>query len=272
LSLGRFQPLAEQPGLARALSRTLQELRLASAKPGGDLGRILAEYAAELAAAKLADRAQIFQLALTAEHELLALPALLVDLPLQAPLEALLLARLSGEVLATAPPSDAARVSQALGVAATALVEPRDTYLARVQQGLFQETSPDGGPLGDDVVLLSAPGEARECVEIARLVLREAGRGVPFDQMAVLLRAPSQYRPLLQEAFARAGVPAHFASGTLRPDPAGRAFLALLACAADGLSARRFAEYLSLGEVPQAVQGAPPAAPPSGDRWVPPDA
>jgi ATP-dependent helicase/nuclease subunit B len=272
LSLGRFQPLAEQPGLARALSRTLQELRLASAKPGGDLGRILAEYAAELAAAKLADRAQIFQLALTAEHELLALPALLVDLPLQAPLEALLLARLSGEVLATAPPSDAARVSQALGVAATALVEPRDTSLARVQQGLFREASPDGGPLGDDVVLLSAPGEARECVEIARLVLREAGRGVPFDQMAVLLRAPSQYRPLLQEAFARAGVPAHFASGTLRPDPAGRAFLALLACAADGLSARRFAEYLSLGEVPQAVQGAPPAAPPSGDRWVPPDA
>jgi ATP-dependent helicase/nuclease subunit B len=271
-SLGRFQPLAEQPGLARALSRTLQELRLAGARPGGDLGRILVEYEAELAAAKLADRGQVFQLALTARHELLSMPALLVDLPLQAPLEALLLGRLSGEVLATAPSSDAARISQALGVAAEALPEPRETSLARVQQGLFQETSPEGGPLGDDVVLLSAPGEARECVEIARLVLREASRGVPFDQMAVLLRAPAQYRPLLQEAFARAGVPAHFASGTLRPDPAGRAFLALLACAADGLSARRFAEYLSLGEVPKAVQGEPPPAAPSGDRWVPPDA
>src|SRR5207253_5021980 len=66
-------------------------------------------------------------------------------------------------------------------------------------------------------------------------------------------------------------IPAHFASGTQQPNPAGRAFLALLACAADGLSARRFAEYLSLGEVPQAVSGAPPDAPPSGDRWVPPD-
>ncbi len=121
------------------------------------------------------------------------------------------------------------------------------------------------------MLLLSAPGESRECVEIARLLLREAERGVPFDRMAVLLRAPSQYRALLEEALSRAGVPAHFATGTLRPDPAGRAFLALLGCAADGLSARRFAEYLSLGEVPQAVGGAPPEAPPAGERWVPPD-
>ncbi|HEX4382542.1 MAG TPA: PD-(D/E)XK nuclease family protein [Myxococcales bacterium] len=272
-ALGRFQPLADQPGLSRALARTLQELRLAEARPEGDLGRILAEYESELSAAGLADRARVFELALTASHELLGLPALLVDLPLQAPLEARLLSRLSGDVLAVAPSSDAARVSEALGVAAEALAEPRETSLSRVQQGLFQEQFHEGKPLGEDVVLLSAPGEARECVEIARLVLREAARGVPFDAMAVLLRAPSQYRPLLQEAFARAGVPAHFASGTLRPDPAGRAFLALLACAAEGLSARRFAEYLSLGEVPKAVQGgAPPPAPPPGDNWVPPDA
>src|SRR5205814_5788926 len=100
---------------------------------------------------------------------------------------------------------------------------------------------------------------------------REAEAGVPFDRMAVLLRAPAQYRPLLEEALARAGVPGHFASGTLRPDPAGRAFLALLACAAERFSARRFAEYLSLGEVPQALAGAPPPAPPSGERWVRPD-
>ena len=48
--------------------------------------------------------------------------------------------------------------------------------------------------------------------------------------------------------------------------------LALLACAAEGLSARRFAEYLSLGEVPdEDAEGAPPAAPPPGDRVAPPD-
>ncbi|HEY2028640.1 MAG TPA: PD-(D/E)XK nuclease family protein [Myxococcales bacterium] len=269
--LGRFEPLAAQPGLPRALARTLSEVRLAGARPGGDLGRILAEYEAELRERRLADRAAVFELATAAEHELFDLPALLLDLPLGGAVEARLLSRLRGEVLATAPSSDAAAVGAALGIRPEAVDEPRGTSLSRVQQGLFEEAG-DGHPLGDDVVLLSAPGEARECVEIARHVLREAARGVPFDQMAVLLRAPSQYRPLLQEAFARAGVPVHFASGTLAPDPSGRAFLALLGCAAEGVSARGFAEYLSLGEVPRAVKGQPPAPPSSADRWVPPDA
>ena len=75
-------------------------------------------------------------------------------------------------------------------------------------------------------------------------------RGIPFDRMAVLLRAPDAYGPFLVEALRRAGIPAHFARGARRPDPSGRALLALLACAAEGFSARRFAEYLSLGEVP----------------------
>ena len=47
-------------------------------------------------------------------------------------------------------------------------------------------------------------------------------------------------------------MPAWFDRGTRRPHPAGRAFLALVGCAAEGLSARRFAEYLSLGQVPPA--------------------
>jgi RecB family exonuclease len=56
------------------------------------------------------------------------------------------------------------------------------------------------------------------------------------------------------------------------PDPAGRAFVALLACAQEGLSARRFAEYLSLGEVPAATAGgAPPPAAAATERWVAPD-
>ncbi len=123
-----------------------------------------------------------------------------------------------------------------------------------------------------DVVVLSAPGESRECVEVARLLQREAGRGVPFDRMAVLLRAPAQYRAHLEEALRRASVPAHFARGTVQPDPAGRAFVALLACAAEKLSARRFAEYLSLGQVPDADEhGEPPEPPPAAERWVPPD-
>src|SRR6185436_11930532 len=94
------------------------------------------------------------------------------------------------------------------------------------------------------------PGEPRECVEIVRSIQSEAARGVPFDQMAVFLNSPGEYRSHLEEAFSRAQIPVYFAQGSSSPDPAGRAMLALLSCAAEGLSSRRFAEYLSLGQVP----------------------
>ncbi len=122
--------------------------------------------------------------------------------------------------------------------------------LSRLQTWLFSADTPPSGDPDDSVHVFSAPGEGREAVEIARRVLREADRGVPFDEMAVLLRAPQTYFGLLEHAFARAGIPVWFERGTRRPDPAGRALLALLACADESLSARRFAEYLSLAQVP----------------------
>jgi hypothetical protein len=107
--------------------------------------------------------------------------------------------------------------------------------------------------------MFSAPGEGRECVEIARRILEEARNGIKFDQIAVFLRSPSTYSGLLDGALRRAGIPAFFSLGTSRPDPAGRAFLALLACADERLSAKRFAEYLSLGQVPNLnEEGGPP--------------
>lgn len=64
----------------------------------------------------------------------------------------------------------------------------------------------------------------------------------------------------------------HLARGSRRPDPAGRAFYAFLCCAAEGLSARRFAEYLSLSQVPDATsEGKPPEPAPRSERWVTPD-
>ena len=143
--------------------------------------------------------------------------------------------------------------------------------LSHLQTHLFEESRPPE-QADEAVVMLSAPGEGRECVEIARRVLAFADGGVPFDRMAVLLRSPSEYRSHLEEALERARIPAYFARGLVRPHPAGRAFLALLNCAAEGLSARRFAEYLSLGEVPDAdAQGRPPPALPDADLWVAPD-
>ena len=65
-------------------------------------------------------------------------------------------------------------------------------------------------------------------------------------------------------------MPAWFERGTRRPDPAGRAFLALLACADEHLSARRFAEYLSLGQVPMAALRAIRRRPSRRPTMVPP--
>jgi ATP-dependent helicase/nuclease subunit B len=124
--------------------------------------------------------------------------------------------------------------------------------LDRVRDYLFASTTPPRGDPSDAVELFSAPGEGRESVEIARRVLREARHGVPFDRMAIALRAPRHYAGLLEHALERAGVPVYFERGTRRPHPAGRAFLALIACALEHLSASRFAEYLSLGQVPDA--------------------
>jgi hypothetical protein len=144
------------------------------------------------------------------------------------------------------------------------------TALERLGAQLFGDVA-RRAPLDDTVELFSAPGESRECVEIARRVLQAAAEGVPFDRMAVLTHAPERYRAHLVEALRRAGIPAHFSRGTKRPDPAGRALLALLECKVEGLGARAFAEYLSLGVVPDAGEdGAPP---PADGRvpWLPPE-
>ncbi len=222
----------------------------------------------------------------------LDVPVVLVDVPVHDEATRTLVRALAGRAnrfLATVPVGD----DRTLGAFAgwSTLIEPDETSpskagpLARVRQRLFEPIAavasvPDAGDRsGDedrpdhtdepDVSLFSAPGETRECVEIARAVHEQARRGIPLDKMAVVLRAPQIYAALLETALRRAGVEAWFVRGTRAPDPTGRAFLALLACAAERLSARRFSEYLSLGQVPRPDSaGAPPL---DRGRWVPPD-
>ncbi len=287
-TLGRFAPIGDRPGLPRALARTLEELRLEGIAPEvlaarePDVARLLAAYEAELLRARLADRAEVFlvaaEVAREGDHALLGIPTLFLDAEVRHAVERDLVAAIAQRaprLLATVPLGDARTAGlfeEALGVAPTDLTSPNEGPLARLQRGLFSEAPVDLPLEGQGVSILSAPGESRECVEIARRIQREAERGVPFDHMAVALRAPAQYRAHLVEALRRAEIPAYFARGTVRPDPSGRAFLALLACAAENLAAPRFAEYLSLGESPAADSaGAPPPAAPAAERWVPPD-
>lgn len=295
-ALGRYQTIANTPGLARAFHGVFEELRLARLTPTElsdgcpELVAPLEAYEAELTAGGLIDWAGVLSSATLvvseqrgAAHPLVGLPTLLLDVPITSLAEQGFLRALAAtapELLITAPTADELtlrRVRSELGVSVEDLDDKDEgigpSSLTRLQRHLFNDSTHVGSFEGDDrVQIFSAPGEGRECVEIARSVLRAAKEGVPFDRIAILLRSPGTYRSYLEEAFARAGIPAHFARGAIRPDPAGRAFYALLRCAAEGLSARRFAEYLSLGQVPDASpDGAPPGPRPSADRWVAPD-
>lgn len=279
-SLGRLESVSTQPGLPRALARTLLELRMAGATTGlaSELAAALRALEVELAAAKLADRALVYELAESVAARgtglLCGLDLVVIDTPVHTFVEHQLIAALVGRApiaLATVPVGDLRSIKQfsaAFGVEPELIVGPSSSSLARVQNDLFAPLR-ERAVLDDTIEIFSAPGESRECVEIARRVLHAAETGIPFDRMAVLLRSPEAYRVHLEEALSRAKIPVHFDQGTRLPDPTGRAFLALLACATEDLSAKRFAEYISIGEVP--FVEVPPAAAPSGDRWVPPE-
>ena len=290
-----FAPVAGMPGFPRALSRTLSELRMAGLGPdrlsghaaNNDLAGLLESAIDERNKAGAVDYATMLE---TATAELLANPSMLadktvvfLDIAIGSQAEeafAHAVANAAAAVIATVPSGDA-RTLEAFGIApvasASALgdsselrrdkpdapVAPVPPALSRLQRYLFSNETPPAGEQDESVVLFSAPGEGREAIEIARRLLQEAERGVPFDQMAVLLRAPQTYLGVLEHALDRAGIPAWFHRGTRRPDPAGRALLALLACADEDLSARRFAEYVSLGQVPLSDAS-------DADVWSPP--
>ena len=115
----------------------------------------------------------------------------------------------------------------------------------------------------DSFELFAAAAESLECAEIARRVLKLASTGLPFDRIAVLLRSPAAYVPVLEEAFGKAGIDAYFSHGVQKPHSAGRALLALLEFAREGYPASRFVEYLSLDEMPEPADdsGEMPALP-----------
>lgn len=294
--LAYLQPIAGFRSFGRALATTLRELRHADldveharqlGRSGPDVARLADRYARLLDEAGLVDDAALCRAAARVVRsgpgpESLPLDGVLVLLDVAVADEATLdvvgaLTGRAAETLATVPAGDERTLAalRRLPGASDAPAHPADAPahpLERVRRFLFDAEDPpplDDAAVSSAVSFFSAPGEGREAVEIARSITAEAARGTPLDRMAVLLRSPGVYAGLIETALERAGIATWFARGTRVPDPAGRAFLALLACAAEQLSARRFSEYLSLGQLPRlAAGGGPP-----GDRarWVPPD-
>lgn len=339
-ALGRFTGMSRRPGFVRALTSSLDELRLAGIGEAGlqphdpEMAKILGAYVASLQEAKLADRARVLEAATArvrsgAAAELGA-TLVVLDVPLVHGAEAafaVALGERAASACVTVPLGDATTRDVWAGCGARLIeqqVAPEgQTDLCRLQRRLF-EVEPlvdvEDAKVGERVAhgskpshvtraagaqlelalafdapdppspaarvpasevanaalaessvgFATSPGESRECVEVARAILSAAQSGVAFDRIAIAVRAVENYRAVLEEALGRARIPAHFADGVRRPAPEGRAFNALLACAAEGLSARSFAEYLSIGVMPGPSQSAPdsPAIPlVSPRRW-----
>jgi CRISPR/Cas system-associated exonuclease Cas4 (RecB family) len=256
-----FHHAAGMSGFPRALARTISDLRMARIRPeeleqrgasGPDLAELLSRYESEIQSLRLADSARVYELALQGSSSWAGLPVALLDLPELSAAQQDFLNHVTAQ---------ASKVFYAIRQSDAEETEPR-SLIDHLRVYLFSENSRSWN--GDEPFeIFSAPGEGLEAVEIARRILRLSRDGVRFDQIAILLRTPERYQPMVEDALRRARIPAYFSRGTARPDPGGRAFLALLACAIEKCSASRFAEYLSLGQVPQA--GAEPSR-----EWVPP--
>ena len=280
-ALGYFGPVARMPGFPRAAARTLAEIAQAGVsmdrlpplgQAGADLAALDARVAEDAARSGLSGRGEVLTAAAgaVAKSDLCGRrPLVLLDVPLTGPLEAAVVAALldiASDALVTVPSEDDETREHlaSLDLRIDDLPDERAApALSRLGKFLFSSSAPPLAAADASVQLFSAPGEGRECLEIVRRMLACAADGIRFDEMAVLVRSPEQYIGLLEHACARAGVPAWFDRGTRRPDPAGRALLALLACANEDLSARRFAEYLSLSQVPTAEESAAGA-----DLWA----
>lgn len=284
--LGRFSGVGERPGLPRAIVRSFRDLTLAghdhTSLSCPDLSRVLKSLQQELDALGLATQAQVLRAASLAlgqaDSDLPFESVLLLDPRLEHGLEEAFVAALAQRLplCATFPHGDSIsedRLARALGCGAAYLErEDSSSSLAQLQLELFNIKDQAGRELDSGVQLMSAPGESRECVEIARKMLELAGHGVRFERMAVLLRSPESYATHISEALERAQIPCYLTRGLRRPDPAGRGLLALLSCRADNYSAARFAEYLSLGCAPlprgveaSGVASAPGTTDPAGD-------
>jgi ATP-dependent helicase/nuclease subunit B len=281
----QFQGVNRLPGFATALAaahQALKENRVDSSQlralPGAGeaLAVLLEQFEVELGAARLLDRAGMIDAAIEslrvgAGRRFSHVPLVLLDLAIESLRERDLVAALAASapaIIATLPAGDERSrkllaealevMPQAIGLSKTAAggdgAPHLSTSLARLQHYLFEPTTPAQAPPDGTVTVRSAAGEMQECVEIARDILAAAKSGTPFDRIAVLLHAPERYAPYMREALARTGIPAWFARGVSLPEPGGRALLALLNCAAERFSARRFAEYLSLAQLPETDQ------------------
>jgi hypothetical protein len=124
----------------------------------------------------------------------------------------------------------------------------RPEGLLRLRTALFE--APQGESVSDgSVALVTAPGESAEVKTIVRHLLSEARRGVPFEQMGVILPDPATYAPLFTDLLERLGIPHRLhPSLPLRYGRASRSLQLLLRCR--GLERSKVMEFLTFAPIP----------------------
>jgi ATP-dependent helicase/nuclease subunit B len=209
--LSHYRSVATTPGFPRAVAGVIMELRLARISleaigaSAPDLKSLVEAYENELKEAGLTDWPGVLALACEAASavggnrpRLIGLPMLLLDLPIRNEAEFVFVESLTAattDVLATAPTADQATLRR-LRDRLRAQIEDLDlrspgdeigasatsaSALTNLQRRIFKEEErPIEAKPDDTVEVFSAPGEGRECVEIARRVLSVARDGVPF--------------------------------------------------------------------------------------------
>ncbi len=146
-------------------------------------------------------------------------------------------------------------------------LKPRQSLAAslqRLRQRLFEP--PQGPPTRDDAVeLVTAPGEAGEVRALVRRLLREAGRGVAFEDMGVILPRADRYAPLFADLFDRLGIPFQLhPSLPLRSGRFARSLLLLFRCR--GLLRTAVMEFLTFAPI-RFASLLEPAARAEPSRW-----
>src|SRR5262249_43934556 len=150
------------------------------------------------------DRATLFAAATAAATNAsrvtstLGIPLVLLDVAIDSAAEFEFVQSLVGaspSALMTVPFGDIPTLDRlaSLGVEVEVLEQKGDGDLVALRRYLFASSRPPERTPGSDVRLFSAPGEGRECVEIARRIMEEARGGVRFDEIAVFVRSPDRY-------------------------------------------------------------------------------
>ena len=197
-ALEYFSPVSQTPGFPKALARTLLDLRLAAVasgdlarlpRSGTDLAALLDRVEVLLNEAGASDRASLFETATKALGSPVTgwppMPLLLLDVPFESEIEAQFLWALvqqSPQVMITVPAGDTSAVSQLKkrDVHLQIIDETEQNDLTQLARYLFSKEPPPERARTGELVWFSAPGEGRECVEIARRILKEADARRPL--------------------------------------------------------------------------------------------